>query len=62
MQFKISKYEIKPKDSDNWQQITEVAVLKILQQRYGHVTPILVEMLQGKEITTPIGVVRIQKK
>ncbi len=62
MQFKISQYEVKPKDSDNWQHITEVAVLKILQKRFGHVTPILVEMLQGKEINTPIGIVRIQKK
>jgi hypothetical protein len=61
MQFKISQYEVKRKDSDHWQHITELAVLRVLQKRFGRVTPVLVEMLQGKEIATPCGVFRIQK-
>ena len=61
MQLKISKFEVRQKDTDNWQQVTEVKVLRILQENFVRVTPSLAKMLQGKEITTPDGILRIQK-
>ncbi len=61
MRFKISKFEVRRKDTDNWQQVTEVTVLRILQKNFVRVTPSLAKMLQGKEITTPDGILRIQK-
>jgi hypothetical protein len=61
MRFKISQFEVRQKDTDNWQQVTEVTVLRILQKNFTQVTPSLAKMLQGKEITTPDGIFRIQK-
>jgi hypothetical protein len=61
MQLKISQFEVRQTDTDNWQQVTEVTVLRILQKTFTQVTPSLAEMLQGKEISTPDGIFRIQK-
>ncbi len=61
MRYKISQFEVKRKDTDNWQQVTEVTVLKILQKNFTQVTPSLAKMLQGKEISTPDGIFRVQK-
>ena len=61
MRFKISKFEVRSKDTDNWQQVTEVTVLRILQKNFSQVSPSLAKLLQGKEISTPDGIVRIQK-
>jgi len=63
MNYKISKFEVKHIDAKNWRYISEVAALEILQNNYSQITPILSQMLQGKEITTPDGIfsIRIQK-
>ena len=61
MRYMISQFEVKRKDSDKWQQVTEFTVLRILQKNFAQVSPSLAKMLQGKEITTPDGIFRIQK-
>jgi hypothetical protein len=61
MRFKISKFEVRQKDTDNWKQVTEVTVLSILQKNFTQVSPSLAKMLQGKEIATSEGILRIQK-
>jgi hypothetical protein len=61
MRFKISKFEVRQKDTDNWQQVTEVTLLRILQKNFVQVSPSLAKLLQGKEIATPEGILRIQK-
>ncbi len=61
MRYKISQFEVRRKDTDNWQQVTEVTVLRILQKNFTQVTPSLAKMLQGKEISTPDGIFRVQK-
>ena len=61
MRYKISQFEVRRKDTDNWQQVTEVTVLRILQKTFSQVTPSLAKMLQGKGISTPDGIFRIQK-
>jgi hypothetical protein len=60
MRYKISQFEVKRKETDNWQQVTEITVLKILQKNFTQVTPSLAKMLQGKEISTPDGIFRVQ--
>ena len=61
MRLKISQFEVRQKDTDNWQRATEVTVLRILQKNFVQVSPMLTKMLQGKEIATPDGILRIQK-
>jgi hypothetical protein len=59
MKLALSKFEIKNSDLDCWQCISEVDALAILQNNFESVTPLIIEMLQGKEIKTPHGIFRI---
>ena len=61
MQFKISQYEFKDSNGDSWQKVSESFVLEKLVDIFDPLTPLLAEMLQGKEITTPEGIFRMRK-
>lgn len=61
MEAKMSKFEIKNFENDNWQRVSEVSALGILQKNFEQVTPKITEMLYGKEIETPDGVLRIKQ-
>jgi hypothetical protein len=61
MKLKMAKYEVKHLDNDNWRWVSEVTVLELLQKNFACITPIITEMLNGKEITTPDGIFRIKK-
>ena len=57
-----SRYEFKHYNSDNWQEVSEALALKKLADNFDPLTPLLTEILQGKEITTPEGTYRIKKR
>jgi len=57
----MPKFEIKNFETDNWQGVSEVSALSILQKNYEQVTPKITEMLYGKEIETPDGILRIKQ-
>jgi hypothetical protein len=61
MQFEISHYEFKVSNSDDWQRIPEKLVLEKLVDVFDPLTPLLAEMIQGKEVTTPEGIFRMKK-
>jgi hypothetical protein len=61
MESKMSEFEIKNFDTDNWQWVSEVAALGILQNNFEQVTPKVTEILDGKEIKTPDGILRVKK-
>ena len=44
---------------DSWQCISEVDALGILQNNFERITPLIDEMLHGKEVETPYGIFRI---
>jgi len=60
MQFKISQYEFKDFNSDDWQKVSETFVLEKLVDIFDPLTPLLAEMVQGKEIITPEGFFRLK--
>ena len=60
MKIKLSQFEVKHLDAKKWRYISEVAALELLQDKYHLITPILSQMLQGKEITTPDGIFSIR--
>jgi hypothetical protein len=45
-----------------WQYVSEVAALQVLQKNFSRISPIICQMLEGKEITTPDGEVCIRIK
>ena len=61
MNFKVLQYEIKKNEGDGWIMISEVKALKSLEDSFLKITPIIAEMLQGKEIIMPEGILRIKK-
>jgi DNA mismatch repair protein MutH len=60
MHFKLSQYEFKDSNRDDWQEVSETIVLGKLVDVFGRLTPLLSEMLQGKEIITPEGIFRMK--
>jgi len=60
MHFEISQYEFKDSNSDDWQRVSEKLVLEKLVDVFDPLTPILTEMVQGKEINTSEGTFRMK--
>ena len=61
MDLKILQYEIKQIDSDVWEIVSEARALELLQESFSNITPIIDEMLQGKETIISKGLLRIKK-
>ena len=61
IESKMPKFEIKNFETYNWQGVSEVSALSILQKNFEQVTPKITEMLYGKEIETPDGILRVKQ-
>ena len=48
----IARYQIRESEKDTWEDVSESTVLEMLSTRFDRLTPILSELLQGKEIIT----------
>jgi hypothetical protein len=57
----LTQYEFKDSYSDDWRKVSETLFLKNLADVFDPLTPLLDEMLQGKEIITPEGTYRMKK-
>ena len=53
-------YELKNSEDKDWNTISEHAALNELLHNFGQITPIIREMLDGKEIRTQSGIFRIK--
>ena len=58
--MRLSEFEIKQIDAENWQVVSEKRVLRKIVEKFDTVTPVLLEMFQGKEITIADGTLRIK--
>jgi hypothetical protein len=56
----MTNWEVKYFAKDNWEQISEIAVLGYLVDSFDCLSPIIVEMLQGKEIAIADRVFRMK--
>ena len=54
----MSQFQVKYFDEDDQQEVSETFVLEKLVDVFDQITPLLSEMLQGKEIITPEGFFR----
>jgi hypothetical protein len=57
----LTQYEFKDSYSDDWRKVSETLFLKNLADVFDPLTPLLAEMLQGREIITPEGTYRMKK-
>jgi hypothetical protein len=61
MNLKVLQYEIKQIGRDGWKIVSEANALELLQDNFSKITPIIAEMLQGKEVIISKGILRIRK-
>ena len=60
MEIKLTQFEVKYFDQENWEEISEVTALVRLQDFFDQIAPLIIEMLNGKEIVTPQAVYRLK--
>jgi hypothetical protein len=53
-------YELRYSEKNDWNTVSENAALKNLLDNFEKITPIINEMLHGKEINTQRGIFRIK--
>ena len=56
----MSQFQVKYLDEDDWQEVSETFVLEKLVGVFDRITPLLSEMIRGKEIITPEGFFRMK--
>ena len=60
MQIDMPKYEVRDVDGGRWEDISEKNFMETLVNIFDHVTPIMTDILDGKEVITPYGIYRLK--
>ena len=62
MKFAMPKYEIRCHENAEWVEISEIELMDGLYKIYRKITPVIKEMIMGKEVKTPDGFYRLKMK
>jgi hypothetical protein len=57
----MSQFQVKNLGEEDWKEISENFVLENLVDEFDQVTPIIAQMVQGKEIVTTGGIFRMKE-
>lgn len=57
----MSQFQVKYPDEDGWKEISESRVLGKFVDEFDRITPIIIQMVQGKQIITTDGIFRMKK-
>jgi hypothetical protein len=60
MQFDMPKYEVRDVDEERWEDVSEKNFMETLVDIFDQVTPIMTDILHGKEVITPYGIYRLK--
>ena len=60
MQIEMPKYEVRDVDGGLWKDISERNFMEIMVDIFDQVTPIMTDILLGKEVITPYGIYRLK--
>jgi hypothetical protein len=60
MQIDMPKYEVRDVDGGRWVDISEKKFMDTLVDFFDQVTPIMTDILDGKEVITPYGIYRLK--
>jgi hypothetical protein len=60
MLIDMPKYEVRNVDGGRWEDISEKNIMESLVDIFDQITPIMTEILHGKEVTTPCGIYRLK--
>ena len=56
----MPRYEVRFSDNEEWEEISDVELVERLYRFYRKVTPVIIEMISGKELRTPDAVYRLK--
>jgi len=56
----MPKYEVRDVDGGRWVDISEKKFMETLVDFFDRVTPIMTDILDGKEVITPYGIYRLK--
>ena len=62
MRYALPRYEMRVDDNDTWQEISDIELMEELYKHYDRVTPIIKEMMSGKELQLANAVYRLKWK
>lgn len=60
MMWAMPLYEVKYSEDDEWTEISDVELVDQLYRTYNKATPVIKEMITGKEVKTPHGTYRLK--
>ncbi len=60
MMWAMPLYEVKYREEDEWTEITDVELMDQLYRTFKKATPVIREMIMGKEVKTPHGIYRLK--
>jgi len=60
--FAMPLYEVKYNEKDEWVEISDLELMDQLYRTYKKATPVIKEMIMGKEVITPHGRYRLKLK
>ena len=60
MQIDMPKYEVRNVDGGRWKDVSEKNFMETLVDIFDQVTPIMADILLGKEVITPYGIYRLK--
>ena len=58
--FAQPRFEVRYREKNEWQEISEIEIMDRLYKIYKRVTPAIKEMIKGKEVQTPDGLFRLK--
>jgi len=53
-------YEVKHNEKGEWVEISDLQLMDQLYRTYNQVSPVVKEMIMGKEVITPHGIYRLK--
>ena len=62
LKFAMPLYEVKYHEEDEWMAISELKLIDQLYRTYKKISPVIREMIIGKEVETPYGIFRLKMK
>ena len=60
MQIDMPRYEVRNVDGGRWEDISEKIFMETLVDVFEQVSPIMTDILHGKEVITPYGIYRLK--
>lgn len=56
----MPKYEVRNADAGRWEDVSEKNFMETLVDIFDQISPIMIDILHGKEVSTPYGIFRLK--